>query len=135
MKTFQRLPILTIMAFTVLLISSCGSAESKLPGKWVTEEVTASVDSSKANLASIDHAIASTKTTKFTLNEDHTMTLSIDGYTSEAFWTYDDSDGSISFRMDEEFGEPIELGKLDGSEILYTSSVKHGTITAVYVKE
>ncbi|MEN8223942.1 MAG: hypothetical protein ABFS05_01165 [Bacteroidota bacterium] len=135
MKTIKRSSILLILIFTTYILSSCGSAEDKIPGSWITESVTASVDSSQANLASIDMAIASTKTTKFTLNEDHTMTLSIDGYQSEAFWAYHSEDGDISFRMDAELGDPIELGKLEGNKIIYTSSVKHGSITAVYVKE
>ena len=134
MKTIRQLSILAVIAFTTLVISSCGSAESKLPGKWITEEVTVSVDSSKANLASIDNAIASSKTTKFTLKEDHSMTLIIDGYTTEAFWSYD-SEGILTFRMDAELGDPIELGKLEGNKIVYTSKVKYGTITAIYVKE
>ena len=93
------------------------------------------MDSSQANLASIDHAIASSKTTKFTLNEDHSMSLIIDGYTTDAFWAYESNEGMLTFRMDAEFGEPITLGKLDGNKIVYTSDVKHGTITAIYVKE
>jgi len=134
MKTIRQLSILAVIAFTTLVISSCGSAESKLPGKWITEEVTVSVDSSKANLASIDNAIASSKTTKFTLKEDHSMTLVIDGYTTEAFWTYN-SEGIVAFRLDDEMGDAIELGKLEGKKIVYTSKVKYGTITAIYVKE
>ena len=134
MKIIRQLSVIAVITFTAFVISSCGSAESKLPGNWITEEVTVSVDSSKANLVSIDNAIASSKTTKFTLHEDHSMTLTIDGYTTEAFWSIN-SEGVISFRMDSDIDDPIELGKHEGNKIVYTSNVKHGSITAIYVKE
>ena len=136
MKTIRFLSYFAVIIFAGLMIASCGSAESKLPGTWVTEDVTVSVDSSMANLASIDISIASSKTTTFTLNEDHSMSLSIDGYSTDAFWTYDSDKGIVSFRMEaESIDDPIELGKLDGNKIVYTSNVKHGTITAVYIKK
>lgn len=118
------------------LIVSCGSTEDRLVGTWVTESVTAKVDSSKANLPSIDQSIASTKSTTFILNEDRTMALTIDGYTTDAYWTYDSDDNMISFRLKKEvLTGAIDLGKYKDGKIVYTSSVKHGTITAVYVKE
>ena len=136
MKSTRIASVISIVIIAGLILASCGSTEEKLVGTWFTESVTATVDSSKANLASIDNAIASTKTTKFILNEDHSMTLTIDGYTTDAFWTYDDDNGTVSFRLeDNDIGEAINLGKVDGSKILYNSSVKHGIITAVYVKE
>ena len=136
MKNTRIASVISIVIIAGLILASCGSTEEKLVGTWFTESVTATVDSSKANLASIDNAIASTKTTKFILNEDHSMALSIDGYTTDAFWTYDDENGTVSFRLeDNDIGEEINLGKVDGSKIVYNSSVKHGIITAVYVKE
>jgi len=119
-----------------LLIVSCGSAEDKLIGTWTTESVSTRVDSSNANLQSIDHTIASTKTTRFILNEDHSMSLSIDGYTTDAFWTYNSDNDRISFRLEADaMDDAIELGKMDGDKIKYVSSVKHGTITVFYIKE
>ena len=136
MKSTRIASVISIVIIAGLILASCGSAEEKLVGTWFTESVTATVDSSKANLTSIDNAIASTKTTKFILNEDHSMALSIDGYTTDAFWTYDDENGTVSFRLeDNDIGEEINLGKVDGSKIVYNSSVRHGIITAVYVKE
>ena len=136
MKTFRNILCLAAVIFAGLIITSCTSAEDRLPGTWVTESVVAKVDSSKANLASIDQSIASTKTTKFILNEDHTMALSIDTYTTDAIWTYNSDNGMISFRLEaDKVGDAIELGKIEGGKIVYTSSVKHGTLTAVYVKE
>ena len=136
MKTFRNIIYLAAVIFTGFIIISCMSAEDRLPGTWVIESVVAQIDSSKANLASIDHSIASTKTTKFILNEDHTMALSIDAYTTDAIWTYNSDSDIISFRLDaSQVGDAIELGKLEGDKIVYTSSVKHGTLTAVYVKE
>jgi hypothetical protein len=135
MKTFRNIICLAAVIFAGFIITSCTSAEDRLPGTWIIESVVAKVDSSKANLASIDHSIASTKTTKFILNEDHTMALSIDAYTTDAIWTYNSDSGIISFRLDANVGDAIELGKLEGNKIVYTSSVKHGTLTAVYVKE
>ncbi len=120
----------------LFILAACGSAEDRLAGTWVTESATAEVDSSMANLQSIDKVIASTKTTTFVLNEDYTMTLTIDGYSTKAFWTYDEDDGMVSFRLeDDPLTQAIELGKFDDGRITYTSKVKHGSITAVYVKE
>lgn len=139
MKTIQPLSTVLAVILTIFMISSCGSAEEKLPGNWVTETVSASIDSTKASaatLASIDKAVASAKTTIFTLKEDHSMELSIDGYTSKAFWSFDEDEKLITFLFDQKnVGEPIELGKLEGKKITYTSKVKNGTITAVYMKE
>lgn len=125
--------LVTILAYT---ITSCGSGESSLPGTWVTESVTAEVDSTLANLATLDLTIATTKSTTFIMNEDHTMALTIDGYVTNAFWTYDSETDIITFTIGKSgIGEPIELGKLDGKKIVYTSSFKHGSVTAVYEKE
>ena len=96
MKSTRIASVISIVIIAGLILASCGSTEEKLVGTWFTESVTATVDSSKANLASIDNAIASTKTTKFILNEDHSMVLTIDGYTTDAFWTYDDDNGTVS---------------------------------------
>jgi hypothetical protein len=64
------------------------------------------------------------------------MVLSIDGYSSDAFWSYNDNDGMITFLFEAgKVDDPIELGKLEGDKIIYTSSVKHGNITVVYMKE
>lgn len=139
MKTFRSLFVLLVIALAGHVLSSCGSAEDRLPGKWVTEEVSASVDSTMASaavLASVDKAIASAKTTTFVLKEDHSMELTIDGYTSKAYWSYNDDQHTITFLFDQDgVGNPIELGKLEGKKIRYTSKVKHGSITSVYVKE
>jgi hypothetical protein len=136
MKSIRISILIIIAGIAGLFIISCGSTEDKLVGTWVTESVVANVDSSLANLSSIDQNIASTKTTKFILNEDHSMALSIDGYTTDAFWTYNNDNDRLSFRLEAEvLNDAIELGKFDGKKIIYTSSVKHGTITAVYVKE
>jgi len=136
MKSIRIASLISIVIIAGFIIASCGSTEEKLVGTWFTESVTATVDSSRANLTSIDKAIASTKTTKFILNEDHSMALTIDGYTTDAFWTYDDDNGTVSFRLeDNDIGEAINLGKVDGDNIVYNSSVKHGIITAIYAKE
>ena len=136
MKNKLTVSIIVLAMFAGMIIVSCGSAEDKLIGSWKTESVSADVDSTKANLAVIDQTIASTKTTRFTLNEDHSMDLTIDGYTTSAFWTYNADNDRISFRLEADaLDDAIELGKLDGNKIIYTSSVKHGTIKAVYVKE
>ncbi len=136
MKSIRISSLLILVAITAFLIVSCGSTEDKLVGTWVTESVVANVDSSLANLQSIDQTIASTKTTKFILNEDHSMALSIDGYTTDAFWTFNSDNDRLSFRLEADgLNDAIELGKFNGDKIIYTSSVRHGTITAVYVKE
>lgn len=136
MKKLRIASCMVLAVLAGLIIVSCGSAEDKLVGTWVTESVTARVDSSKANLPSIDQTILSTKTTRFILNEDHSMALSIDGYTTDAFWIFNPDNDRLSFRLEKEaLNDAIELGKYDGDKIVYTSSVKHGTITAVYVKE
>lgn len=136
MKKNRTVSIIFLALFAGLYIASCGSAEDKLIGSWVTESVTAQVDSTKANLAVIDQTIASTKTTRFVLKEDHSMALTIDGYTTDAFWTYNKENDRISFRLEANaLDDAIELGKLEGNKIIYNSSVKHGTIKAVYVKE
>jgi len=136
MKNMRIASITVFVILAGLFIISCGSAEDKLVGTWVTESVTARVDSSKANLPSIDQTIVSTKSTRFILNEDHSMALSIDGYTTDAFWTFNADNDRLSFRLEKEaLNDAIELGKFDGDKIVYTSSVKHGTITAVYIKE
>ncbi|MDT8393165.1 MAG: hypothetical protein RQ761_04940 [Bacteroidales bacterium] len=139
MKKIRTFSVMLAMMLAILLITSCGSPEDNLPGNWVTESVEATVDSTKAsaaNLASVDMAIASAKTTTFTLNDDHTMVLTIDGYRSDAFWAYNSENNMITFMFEEgDVGDPIELGRLDGNKILYTSSVKNGNITSVYVKE
>lgn len=136
MKNLHNLFLAALVLIMGIFVVSCGSTEDKLVGTWVTEGVTAKVDSSKANLASIDQSIASTKTTTFILDEDHSMALTIDGYTTDAFWTYNPDDNMISFHMEKDFlSDAIDLGKYKDGKIVYTSSVKHGTITAVYVKE
>jgi hypothetical protein len=139
MKTFRSLFIVSAFIFAGILISSCGSPEDNIPGKWITESVEANIDSTKAsalNLVSVDKAVATAKTTTFTLRKDHSMVLSIDGYTSDAFWSYDEENGMITFLFEAgEVEDPIELGKLEGDKIIYTSSVKHGNIKSVYVKE
>ena len=136
MKSIRFASLITFALVAGFFIISCGSAEDKLIGTWHTESVTTDIDSTKANLAVIDQTIVTTKTTRFVLNEDHSMALSIDGYTTDAFWTYDDENGTVSFRIgDNDTGEAINLGKVDGSKIVYNSSVKHGIITAIYVKE
>jgi hypothetical protein len=136
MKTIRTALIILLVSFSAYMITSCSSGESSLPGTWITESVTVDVDSTLANMASIDQSIVTSKTTKFTLNEDHTMALSIGGYDTDAFWSFDSETDIVSFRLDDkEVGEAIELGKLDGGDIVYTSAVKHGTITAIYVKE
>ncbi|MEE4256931.1 MAG: hypothetical protein V2I47_07825 [Bacteroidales bacterium] len=135
----KKTRIIYLTAFAIIagiFIIGCGSTEDRLAGTWVTESVTAKVDSSKANLPSIDQSIASTKTTTFILNEDHSMALTIDGYTTDAFWTFNADDNMLSFHMEKDFlTDAINLGKYKDGKIVYTSSVKHGTITAVYVKE
>ncbi len=137
--SMKNIRIASLIIFAVIagvFIVSCRSAEDKLVGIWFTESVTATVDSSQANLISIDKTIASTKTTKFILNEDHSMALTIDDYTTDAFWAYDGDNSTVSFRLENnDFGEAINLGKFDGGKIVYNSSVKHGIITAVYVKK
>lgn len=139
MKSIRSIIIVFATLLASAMISSCGSHQDNIPGKWVAESVEASIDSTKAsaaNLASVDRAIASAKTTTFTLNEDHSMVLSIDGYSSDAFWSYNDNDGMITFLFEAgKVDDPIELGKLEGDKIIYTSSVKHGNITVVYMKE
>ncbi|RLD32763.1 MAG: hypothetical protein DRI97_00535 [Bacteroidetes bacterium] len=136
MKIVRIISIMVLAVVAGLLIVSCGSAEDKLIGTWTTESVSTRVDSSNANLQSIDHTIASTKTTRFILNEDHSMSLSIDGYTTDAFWTYNSDNDRISFRLEADaMDDAIELGKMDGDKIKYVSSVKHGTITVFYIKE
>ena len=136
MKSIRILALFLFAATAGVFVISCGSAEDKLVGTWVTESVTANVDSTKVNLQSIDQTLASTKTTRFILNEDHTMALSIDGYTTDAYWTYNSGSDMVSFRLEAEVLEnAIELGKFTGGKIVYTSSVKNGTITAVYIKE
>ena len=139
MKIFRALFIVFAALSANLLISSCGAPEDNIPGQWITESVEANIDSTKASaasLASIDKAVATAKTTTFTLKEDHSMVLTIDGYRSEAFWSYDEEDGMITFLFEAgKVENPIELGKLEGDKIIYTSSVKHGNITSVYVKE
>ena len=136
MKNIHNLFLAALVMIMGIFVVSCGSTEDKLAGTWVTESVTAKVDSSKANLTSIDQSIASTKTTTFILNEDHSMALTIDGYTTDAFWTFNPDDNMVSFHMEEDFqSDAIDLGKYKDGKIVYTSSVKHGTITAVYVKE
>ena len=136
MKNTRIVLIIAFAAIAGFFIASCGSAEDKLAGTWVTESVSAKVDSTKANLQSIDQTIASTKTTRFILNEDHSMALSIDGYTTDAFWAFNADNDRVSFRLEADaLDQSIELGKLEGDKIMYTSSVKHGIITVVYVKE
>jgi hypothetical protein len=135
----KKLRILSLAALAMILgalIVSCGSTEDRLVGTWVTESVTAKVDSSKANLASIDQSIASTRTTTFILNEDRSMALTIDGYTTDAYWTYNPDDNMLSFRLKKDvLTGAIDLGKYRDGKIVYTSSIKHGTITAVYIRE
>lgn len=135
----KKTRILTIIAFVILAglyIVSCGSSEDRLVGNWYTESVTADIDSTKARLDIIDQTMASTKNTTFVLNRDHTMALTIDGYTTSAFWTYDEDNDMVSFRLEAEaLDKAIDLGRFDGDKIVYTSSVKHGTITAVYARE
>jgi hypothetical protein len=139
LKIFHSLIIVFVLTSASLLFFSCGSPEDNIPGKWITESVEASIDSTKASaseMASIDKAVATAKTTTFTLRKDNSMILIIDGYRSEAFWSYDEVDGMITFLFEAgEVENPIELGKLDGDKIIYTSSIKHGNITSVYVKE
>ena len=122
-----------------VLIVGCGSTEEKLVGTWVAESVDASIDSTAANpsdLAKIEHAINTQKTISFTLNEDHSMSLTIDNYVSEAIWSFDSDSDAIKFRFkDSDIDDFIDLGTYDGGEILYTSGVIHGTLTTVYVKE
>ena len=136
MKSIRIASLITFAVIAGFFIISCGSTEEKLIGTWHTESVTADIDSTKANLTVIDQTIASTKTTRFILNEDHSMSLSIDGYTTDAFWTYNSDNDRLSFRLEADaLNDAIELGKFDGSKIVYTSSVKHGNITAIYIKE
>jgi hypothetical protein len=63
------------------------------------------------------------------------MALSIDGYTTDAFWRYNSDTKTVFFHLENNIGNEIELGILEGDNIVYTSKVKYGTITAVYVKE
>ena len=136
MKNIRIISLIALAVITGLFIVSCGSTEDKLVGTWITESVTANVDSAYANLASIDQSIASTKTTKFILNEDHSMALTIDGYTTDAFWTFSSDSDMITFRLEKDaLDDAIELGKYKDGKIVYTSSVKHGTITAIYTRE
>lgn len=139
MKALRITIIPAILILAIISISSCGSTEDKLVGTWVTENITADIDStlaSPADLAKIEHAINSQRTVKFTLNEDHSMSLNIDGYHSDAIWSFKKSDDLIKFRFDEEsIGDEIELGKYEKGEIIYTSKVIHGILTTVYVKE
>jgi len=136
MKSIRFASLLTFAVLAGFFIISCGSSEDKLIGSWHTESVIADIDSTKANLTVIDQTIATTKSTRFVLNEDHSMALSIDGYTTKAFWAYNSENDRLSFRLEADaLDDAIELGKLDGSKIVYTSSVKHGIITAVYVKD
>jgi len=139
MKNIRLASFLAIIIFTGLLIASCGSTEEKLIGTWTTESVSVSIDSTKASpsqLASIEKAIASAKTTTFILNEDHTMSLKIDGFNSDAYWSFNKENNMVSLRFEEEYqGAAIELGKYVSGDIVYTSDVIHGTLTSVYVKE
>jgi len=139
MKALRPLIIPAIFFLAIIIISSCGSTEEKLTGSWITESVVADIDSTKASpsdLAKIEHAINSQKTVQFVLNEDHSMTLTIDGYQSEAIWSFSDKDNTVSFRFDQaSVGDAIELGKYESGDIVYTSKVIHGMLTTVYIKE
>jgi len=139
MKALRPLIIPAIIMLASFIISSCGPTEDKLIGSWSTESVVADIDSTKASpsqLAMIENAINSQKTVQFVLNEDHSMTLTIDGYKSEAIWTFDKTENKISFRFDKtSVGDAIELGRYEGGEIIYTSDVIHGMLTTVYIKE
>ena len=139
MKALQPLIIPAIIILATFIISSCGPTEDKLIGSWTTESVVADIDSTMATpseLAKIEHAINSQKTVQFVLNEDHSMTLTIDGYKSEAIWSFNNSDDIVSFRFENaSVGDNIELGKYESGNIIYTSEVIHGMLTTVYIKE
>jgi hypothetical protein len=139
MKLNKQSSLLIIIIITGFIMASCGSVEDKLPGNWITESVSPNIDSVKASpsdLAKIEHAINSQKTIKFTLNEDHSMILNIDGYNSEAIWSLEDSDDMINFRFKESsVSDAITLGEYKKGKIVYTSEVIHGTLTTVYIKE
>ncbi len=139
MKNTRFLSLMAMLLIMAGFIASCGSPEGRLPGTWVTVSATADIDSTKATVNTytvVDNALESARTTRFVLNEDHSMALSIDGFESDAFWAYDEETEVVSFRFEmEATGDAIELGKLDGSQIIYTSKVKNGTITTIYEKE
>jgi len=138
MKINKQISFLIIILFAGFIMVSCGSSEDKIPGSWIAESVTPAIDSSLASpsdLAKIEHAINSQKTIKFTLNEDHSMSLNIDAYVSEAIWTFNDEDNMVTFRFKESsVGDDIELGEYKKRKIVYTSEVIHGTLTTIYVK-
>lgn len=139
MKALRLLTISATFILAAIIISSCGPTEDKLIGSWSAESVVADIDSTQASpsqLAMIEHAINSQKTVHFVLNEDHSMTLTIDGYQSEGIWSFDKGENKVSFRFDKtSVGDAIELGKYDGGDIVYTSEVIHGMLTTVYTKE
>lgn len=136
MKTSQFLSFYVAIFVAILIVSSCSSPENKLSGNWVTESVSVSVDSAKANLPSVDATIAMTKAMTFTLNDDHTMTLIIDGYTTNAYWLYDKDTKMVSYRLKEEFEQDeYDLGKLEGNKIVNKSDLRYGSITSVHVKD
>ena len=136
MKTTHFLSFCMAICIALLALFSCSSPENKLIGNWVTESVSVSVDSAKAYLPGVDATIASTKAMTFTLHDDHTMTLDIDGYITNAFWLYDKDTKMVSYRLKEEFEQDeYNIGKLEDGKIINNSKLKYGTITSVHVKD
>lgn len=136
MKNSRTSTILIALVLSVMVFFSCSSPEKKLVGTWITDDVSVSVDSTRANLASLDATIASTRNMTFTLNDDHSMTLVIDGYTTNAFWLYNENTGVVTYRLKQEFGQDeYELGTLEGDRIISSSKLKHGTLTSVHKKD
>ena len=136
MKTTQFLSFCAAICIAILAVSSCGSPEGSLEGTWVTESVSVSVDSAKANLSSVDATIAATRSMTFTLEPDHSMTMVIDGYTTKAFWLYDEETEILSYRLKDEFEQDeYTIGRLEDGKIINNSKLKYGTITSVHVKD
>ena len=105
MKNIRFLSLMAMVLIVAGFIASCGSPESRLPGTWVTLSASADIDSTKATVNTytvVDNALESALTTRFVLNEDHSMALSIDGFESDAFWAYDEETGMVSFRFEME---------------------------------
>lgn len=136
MKIIRSSLIITLITILAYSITSCSFSESDLPGTWITKSVTAEVDSTQANLSSIDQSIASEKTTRIILNADSTMALKIDEALFEGFWIYNSETEIISCWLGKSrLNSSFELGSLKGSEIIKVTKLDHGSITAVYVKE
>jgi len=124
-----------IFAFTVIMTSCGGSAESKLVGTWKAQKVETDFDEQYTTPEMLRQVVEMQKETYFKIIDDSTLIILSPGNTHETKWTLDPSDQTISYFFEGNSNYLNKLGKFEDGKIISESKTPLGVITIYYEKE